>query len=189
MLDPMMLYNEVRAPGGDRTRLKPVRRGPTAPSGAPLCSSLLPDIVKGSSRGFSALLLEVGTPAKPPKPVPASRSSRSRLGRWTPLCHSSSMPSGNGGSRSPWVGMHLRGTLPRPARPTSGPLDRLDGVHGLLQDLRVVDALAALSTTASGTSPRSETAWRFDPGCLYTSDLIRAGEKSPLSGEDLVVAL
>jgi hypothetical protein len=37
------------------------------------------------------------------------------------------------------VGMELLGTLPRSAGTATRPLDRLDSVHGLLQDLRVVD--------------------------------------------------
>src|SRR3712207_5137628 len=41
------------------------------------------------------------------------------------------------------VGMQLLGALARPAGTTTRPLDRLDGVHRLLKDLRVVDVCGA----------------------------------------------
>src|SRR5215207_10498017 len=80
-------------------------------------------------------------PAKPvsaPRPigsVPASRWSRSRGGRCALLCPSSSGPCGSGGSLRPCVGVQILGTLARPAGLAERPLDRLYGIHGLLQDL------------------------------------------------------
>ena len=42
-----------------------------------------------------------------------------------------------------FVGMQLLGTLPRPARTPARLLDRLDVIHSLLQNLRVVDVCGA----------------------------------------------
>jgi hypothetical protein len=41
--------------------------------------------------------------------------------------------------------------------------DRLNGIHGLFQDLGVVDVGRAVWIIESGMPPRSTTTWRFEP--------------------------
>ena len=62
-----------------------------------------------------------------------------------------------------FVSVELLGTLPPSAGTATRPVDGLDRVPSLLQDLRVVNVCRAVSTTASGMPPRSETRWRFEP--------------------------
>ena len=59
---------------------------------------------------------------------------------------------------------------------------RLDAIHESLQDLQLVDAEAAVSVTASGMPPRSETRWRFlFPVCLEVRRVL-ANFLNPLIG-------
>jgi hypothetical protein len=59
------------------------------------------------------------------------------------------------------VGVEPVGTLPRSAGTATRPPDRLDAIHGLLQDLRVVDVRGG-EHYRKWEAPRSETRWRFE---------------------------